>query len=139
MSIEGLAIALIIGLLFLAWLVVPFVGGTETEPDEAATNYTVERQRERLRVYYERVLRNIHDLDEDYALGKLTQAEYTPERELWVQRGVKVLKAMDELDSQHLIAPAGADEATIDEAIEGTFENEPTTTYREQQPAVQET
>ena len=55
----------------------------------------LEKQRERLLIYYERVLRNIRDLDEDHALGKIDEDEYTREREEWAQRGVQVLQALD--------------------------------------------
>jgi len=82
----------------------------------------LDRQRERLEVYYERVLTNLHDLDEDYATGKLDKAEYEHDRALWVERGVQALKALEELDTEHLVAPVMADDATIDEAIDHAIE-----------------
>jgi hypothetical protein len=65
MSITGLIVALIITLALLWVFALPFI-----EPaSQLATVADVERQRERLKLYYERVLRNIHDLDEDHLTG----------------------------------------------------------------------
>jgi len=119
MSIEGLIISMSIVAALLLWSVMPFfVKSHEAE----AISTSVERQRERLNVYYERVLRNLHDLDEDYATGKLDQDDYALEREKWAQRGIQALKALDELDAQHLVTDSSADDATIDEAIDRRIE-----------------
>jgi len=119
MSIEGLVITMTIIAAFILWTLVPmFVKSHEEE----AISTSVERQRERLNVYYERVLINLHDLDEDFATGKLDQDEYHDERERWAQRGIQALKALDELDAQHLVAASAADDATIDEAIDRRVE-----------------
>ncbi|MEQ9032094.1 MAG: hypothetical protein RLP44_25485, partial [Aggregatilineales bacterium] len=91
--------------------------------DQPAMTSTIERHRDRLTVYYGRVLRNLHDLDEDFATHKLNEDEYTVEREQWVQRGVAVLKALDELDGQHLLTDEHADDATIDSAIDSAIES----------------
>jgi len=119
-STGGLIVGFIIVAAFVLWVVLPFVRREDLA--DAAPESTVERQRERLLVYYQRVLRNLHDIDEDYATGKLNEDEYTVEREAWVQRGVQVLKALDSLDAQHLVAPASADNAAVDEAIETSIE-----------------
>lgn len=126
MSIEGLILSFIIGLLTVAWIVSPFLGRRAEgyTADEAA----LQKQRERLLVYYERVLTNIRDLDEDYSTGKMQAADYETEREEWVQRGVQVLKSLDELDQHHLIVPA-ADQETIDHAIDDAIE-QAVTSYR---------
>ena len=116
MSIAGLIIGLIIVVLFTLWVIAPFLRQKPTIV--IADDTVVERQKERLRVYYERVLRNLHDLDEDHATGKLREDEYHVEREQWGRRGIQALKAMEELDTQHLIIQASADEAAIDEAID---------------------
>ena len=120
MSIEGLIITMTIVAAFILWSIIPlFIESHEEE----AISISVERQRERLNVYYERVLRNLHDLDEDFATGKLDEEDYRPEREQWAQRGIQVLKALDELDAQHLVAESSADDATIDEAIDRRIEH----------------
>ena len=120
MSIAGLIVSFIIVIAFLAWVLAPlFMRGG----DQPTVSTTIERHRDRLTVYYGRVLRNLHDLDEDFATHKLNEDEYTVEREQWVQRGVAVLKALDELDGQHLLTDEHADDATIDSAIDSAIES----------------
>ncbi|MEP7290517.1 MAG: hypothetical protein ABI835_01985, partial [Chloroflexota bacterium] len=61
MSPQGALFALLLALFVIAWIVMPLLQrSAKTEADPL-----LEKQRERLLVYYERVLRNIHDLDED--------------------------------------------------------------------------
>ena len=120
MSAAGLAVSVLVALAFAVWVALPFIqrsaGSRRDNPSVVA------RQRERLQIYYQRVLRNVHDLDEDHATGKLNADEYTVERARWVQRGVEALRTLETLDSQHLVAPAQADDATIDEAIDRAIE-----------------
>jgi hypothetical protein len=127
MSITGLIVALIITLALLWVFALPFI-----EPaSQLATVADVERQRERLKLYYERVLRNIHDLDEDHLTGKLNPDEYQSERERWVQRGVAALKAIESIDAEHLIISPSADVAALDEAIDRTLTlNQPENSQR---------
>jgi hypothetical protein len=121
MSTTGLFASLIIVLVFLLWVMLPLLRSPHRQAVEIETS-TIKRQRERLQVYYERVLRNLHDLDEDHATGKLSPEEHHTERERWVQRGIQALKALDQLDAQNLIAPVAADEATIDASIDEAIE-----------------
>lgn len=115
MSVTGLVLSLVLLLFVLAWVFSPFITRVNYVPTDTES---VARQRERLQLYYERVLRNIRDLDEDRATGKLNEDEYAFDRARWTQRGVAALKALDELDTTHLIAPSTADDAMIDEAID---------------------
>lgn len=116
MSIEGLIALLLLAAVFGLWVGLPYV--RRDRQRVLQIDSPVERQRERLNIYYSRVLRNIHDLDEDHATGKLNDDEYTREREVWVERGVAVLKRLDELDAAHLVAEESADDSSIDAAIE---------------------
>ncbi len=118
MSIEGLILALIIALVTVAVIASPlWQRGAVT----TAEDVLIEKQRERLLVYYERVLTNLRDLDEDYRTGKMQAADYETEREEAVQRGVQVLKALDELGHHHLIVATG-DQAALDHAIDDAIE-----------------
>jgi hypothetical protein len=119
MTIEGLILSAFVGLVFLLWVWSPF---TEQTVEHLGQQDVVSRQQERLTIYYERVLRNLHDIDEDYATGKLSQHDYQIERERWVNRGVQALRALEQLDAEHLVAPSMADKAEIDEAISQTIE-----------------
>ncbi len=118
MSVGGLGVAFVILSLFVLWLLLPFVWGTPDDTPDAV----IGKQHERLQMYYERVLRNIHDLDEDYGTGKLNAEDYHQNREQWVQRGMQALQAMDTLNAQALELPKEADDASIDSAIENRIE-----------------
>lgn len=118
MSIEGLLISLVIVAATVLWIASPF---WQRQAGAAASDALVQKQRERLLVYYERVLTNVRDLDEDYSTGKMQASDYETEREEWVQRGVQVLKALDELDHHHLIV-SDADQAALDHAIDDAIE-----------------
>ncbi len=116
MSIAGLAIALFLVLVALIAVAYPFwrPAGVKVEADA-----NLRRQRERVRRYYERVLVNIRDLDEDYLTEKLSEADFQAERAVWVNRGVRLLKVQDSLDAQHSLVDDGAvDAEEIDKAIE---------------------
>lgn len=119
MSIPGILAALLIFAILVVWVIAPLLRAPKVD---ALTQSSVERQRERLQLYYSRVLRNLHDLDEDFATGKLDDADYAAERALWVERGIHALKALDTLDAQHLVAPTHADDAAIDLAIDRAVE-----------------
>ena len=116
MSVAGLAIALILFLIALVAVAYPFWRPAGVK---VAADANLRRQRERVRRYYERVLVNIRDLDEDYLTEKLSEADFQAEREVWVNRGVRLLKVQDSLDAQHSLVDDGAvDAEEIDKAIE---------------------
>jgi cytochrome c-type biogenesis protein CcmI len=97
MSIPGLLIALVLSLIALAIVLHPLLRPARREP-------TVEsgrrQQLDRLEIYYERVLTNIRDLDEDNSTGKINEDDYRTEREVWVQRGIRLLRALDQLEGE---------------------------------------
>lgn len=129
MSPGGLIAALLLITGVLVIVTWPYLQRSDTGTADALAA----RQRDRLKVYYDRALRNIRDLDEDHALGKLDPAEYAAERELWTQRGVQALKAWD-LISQQADQPqadrtaasplpvTAVDDAAIDHAIEAAID-----------------
>lgn len=111
--------SLLLGLLLLTaaivWIGLPLVRSRNlSQPLET-------RQRDRLLAYYDRVLTNVRDLDEDFATGKMNEAEYHTERDLWVGRGIQVLKALDQGIALPLPTQEQAQAPTdgsIDDAIE---------------------
>lgn len=120
MSIPGLVFALVLAAFVTLWIVVPLIQrATASSPDD---DPLLEKQRERLLLYYERVLRNLRDLDEDHALGKLDAAEYAREREEWTQRGAQVLQALDTLPAREVIAATPAEDTAVDTAIDAAIE-----------------
>lgn len=82
------------------------------------------RERERALAYYERVLTNVRDLDEDFATGKIAPEEYEAERGVWVERGIKLLKLLDDLNANQHIVASDADDAAIDAAIDDALAQE---------------
>ncbi len=123
MSAEGLIAALVLTTTAVMIVALPLL--IRSADAEGAS--LARKQRERLAAYYERVLRNLRDLDEDHALGKLDDAEYQQERSEWLQRGAHVLRALDALEhpteAAHMpLAHTAADDAAVDRAIDDAVE-----------------
>lgn len=104
-------IALIGAALVIGWIILPLIGGAGKAKIDSVT-----AQRERLQAAYAQTLRNIRDLDEDHATGKIVTETYQIEREAWVQRGVALLKALDTLENDGAVSETAADDA-IEAAI----------------------
>lgn len=116
MSLAGLIGGLVLVAFFFVVIGLPFVQARRHAPTHRDF---VSRQRERALAYYERVLRNIRDLDEDHMTGKIHSDEYQQERAVWVERGVQLLKMLEELREEHdIVSDLSADDAAIDRAIE---------------------
>lgn len=123
MSTTGILFGLLLAAFVLMWIVLPLFQKRRGEPESATgDDLLVEKQRERLLIYYERVLRNIRDLDEDHALGKIDAVEYQQEREEWAQRGAQVLQALDTLPAKEVIAQTPANDTAVDNAIDDAIE-----------------
>jgi hypothetical protein len=115
MSIAGLTFGAILVVVMLLWILLPFWRLNIS----SFQNRYLEKQRERVLLFYERVLTNIRDLDEDFATGKVNEDEYRYEREGWVLQGIQLLKMLDQVDGNvSLLDDAQADEAEIDALIE---------------------
>src|SRR5262245_618917 len=104
MSVPGLLVALVLLSAIIIMVVPPLFERDKPSPeDEASADQSqpgIEARRERLLAYYNRVLTNIRDLDEDLATGKINPADHETERELWMQRGIQALKELDSTASQ---------------------------------------
>ena len=115
MSIPGLIIALLLSLIALAIVARPLLGPAR---QRRLAERGLSRERERVQIYYDRVLTNIRDLDEDFATGKINEDDYRAEREVWAQRGIQLLRVRDQLEREGNPLAAGADGGRIDRAIE---------------------
>src|SRR6266498_5046417 len=114
MSLPGLFMGVVILVGILLFVLSPLARPAAAEtPDDLL----LQKQRERLLMVYERVLGNIRDLDEDLTTNKMSEADYTTERELWVQRGIQVLKTLDALNAKHTLTASSVAE-DIDRAID---------------------
>lgn len=117
MTITGLILAAAMLVVTLLYVLMPLVTGSRR-----SSGAFISRQRERALAYYERVLTNVRDLDEDHSTGKMSTEEYEAERVVWVERGVRVLRLLDELSEQHnIVDNTEADDAAIDAAIEAAI------------------
>lgn len=119
MSIEGLIFFLLLLAVTVALVAAPLL---RRDSSQSADTLHIQKQRERLLIYYERVLTNLRDLDEDHTTGKMPADAYNAEREEWVQRGIQVLRALDELEEHSMIPTAVRDDAAVDEAIDDAIE-----------------
>src|SRR5579864_6962815 len=103
MSTAGLFVlfALTIGVLtFIAW---PLMTRTDS-PDtvEAGPPDGVIDSASRLQRDYGATLITLRDLDFDFQIGKLTAADYGPQREALVARGADLLRQIDALNRQSI-------------------------------------
>ena len=119
MSIAGLVFFLVALVITAALVIAPLL---RRDRQQTADEAHIQQQRERLLVYYERVLTNLRDLDEDHATGKMPDQTYALERGEWEQRGIQVLKAIDSLEDESIIPTGIQDEAAVDEAIDAAIE-----------------
>lgn len=118
MSLPGLLMGLVIVIGVLLFVVSPLL---QRSRGATTDELLIEKQRERLLIVYERVLGNIRDLDEDYTTHKISDEDYAAEREVWVQRGIQVLKTLDEVDARHSITTSTMTD-DIDRAIDTRIE-----------------
>src|SRR5687768_17247558 len=118
MSSAGLVFGVIILLAALVLIGAPLF---RRQIGQVGDDTLLQKQRERLLLIYERVLTNIRDLEEDHTTGKMQTDDYETEREIWVQRGIQVFKALDRLEERHVIADVADDEG-IDQAIDDEIE-----------------
>lgn len=115
MSIPGLLISLLLALIAIAIVAHPLLGAARRSLDVGSSQSD---QRQRVGNYYERVLINIRDLDEDLATDKISEADHGREREVWVARGITLLRLRDQLDAQRDPTDIAAElDATIEAAV----------------------
>jgi cytochrome c-type biogenesis protein CcmI len=121
-SLEGLLFTIILIGMVALWVFYPlFTAGKSKATTDSQT-------RERLLTLYEQTLRNIRDLDDDHATGKISTEDYQREREDATQRGIALLKALDSLEAQGIMTPDAQKDVAMDDAIEAAVAK-----YRAQQ------
>lgn len=121
MSAQGLIVSLVLSGIGIAWIVFPFL---RRDRGIAAEDRSPKKQYEQLSHQYEQVISTIRELDEDHSTGKVQPDEYARERPLWAQRGVKILKQLDQLEQLHPFLRSAArtsDDKAIDDAIEAAI------------------
>lgn len=119
MTVESFIICVVMGVVTLAVLAAPFWRGSRV----SAAQMTYQRQRDTLLVYYQQATASLRDLDDDLQAGRLSEPDYAADRECWMQRGVQILRALDELDRSNPAlatathAPTDAVEQNIEDAV----------------------
>jgi len=101
MSLPGLLVLIFSTVLLAVLIFGPVLQRGESAPLRAEAD-TIQRQREALRLAYNAILKSLRDLEEDYATGKLSDADYQSEKARWSAEGVRVLRERD--DARHAAA-----------------------------------
>lgn len=115
MSTSGIIFAAVAGVISVLWILAPlFMKSAQA----AGETIMMQKQRERLLVYYDQVLRTIQDLDEDFNMGKLTEDTYAESREQHVQRGIQILQALDEMPEIQVAPQVQLSDEELDARIE---------------------
>ena len=115
MSIAGLILSMLLAVIAVAIVAHPLLSAARSSQDARSND---QAQRERVMIYYERVLTNIRDLDEDLATGKISEADHEREREVWVARGITLLRLQDQLEAEQRSTDQTADiDAKIEAAV----------------------
>lgn len=118
MTFEVLIICALMAVIALAGLAAPFWRSNRI----STTQMAYQRQRDTLLVYYQQVTASLRDLDDDVQAGRMTESDYAADRERWMQRGIQILRALDELDRSNpglaaTSAPTDAVEDHIEDAV----------------------
>lgn len=87
------SLLLILGLLLLVAL---FIARPLLEKQSVAVSQE-EHELSAMLAERDRLLNSLQELDFDYALGKIPEEEYPAQRSMLVQRGVEILRKLDEL------------------------------------------
>jgi NADH pyrophosphatase NudC (nudix superfamily) len=93
MELGSLFLILALLVLVVLFITRPFLAKEES-PSNAMTNQ-VDHERSNLLAEYDRVLAALQELDLDFALGKIPEEAYPPQRSVLVMRGVEVLRKLD--------------------------------------------
>ena len=118
MSNASIVVAFVLTVILLSWLILPII----SNGNKSLKNTLVEPQRANLQQYYARVLQNLHDIDEDFATGKLDEEQHRLTRETWIARGIEALKALDDLDTSETAMDGSTDENLRDQLTEPNAE-----------------
>lgn len=114
MTFETLGLSLALIAIVLLWVAAPLLRHRPRFADQSEAILI-----ERLHTHYERVLTALRDLEEDYGVGKLSQARYSAERESWVAQGIEILA---ELDRVGALSTADQTVGELDAAVDHQIE-----------------
>jgi hypothetical protein len=139
-----LAVALVVGLFVSR----PFLRReTPLMTDDLSRQQELDHERSSLLAERDRVLNALHELDFDYALGKVPQEDYPEQRAILLHRGAEVLRQLDALGQGAESAavgekPAlsdGSSQVSVEERFEAAVAARRADTSQRARPAVQAT
>jgi len=108
MDLAPLLVVLGLAAVAVAFIARPLIEGGGREPD------AVERRLSALRAEQDQTLALLHELDMDYAMGKIEPEDYQAQRAARVGRGAAILREIDELQG----APSAGATASADQDLE---------------------
>lgn len=133
MSIEGILASAIIFVIGVMWLAYPFRNQANSH-----SQLMKQQDRQSLLNAYERLLGRLRDLDEDFNLGKMPEADYQQERAQLAEKGAALLAKIEQslggLKSDNhkpTSKPATDADAVLDAAIESAIASYIATTQDE--------
>jgi hypothetical protein len=137
MSIEGIILSIVIFAIGIVWLAFPFVTKNQSHKQMAK-----QQDRQSLLNAYERLLARLRDLDEDYHLGKMPDADYQIERQQLTERGAALLAKIESTlvgtmphATPTLLETETEADTELDAAIESAIANYIATTQEEKEHA----
>ncbi len=98
MELAALLVILGLAIVVAAYIVRPLREGSAREPDAR------ERRLSSLRAEQDQTLSLLHELEMDYAMGKITPEDYQTARAARISRGAALLREIDELSQQAPVA-----------------------------------
>ena len=108
MEAQSLIMGVILVALSIFFVLWPLFSVTREDETNALAN-----RRNTLMEQREAIYATIRDLDFDYETGKLAEDIYRSQRNSWVERGVEVLRAVDQLKQQFSEAGLNLDTTSI--------------------------
>ena len=133
MSIEGILASAIIFVIGVMWLANPFRNQANIH-----SQLMKQQDRQSLLNAYERLLGRLRDLDEDFNLGKMPEADYQQERAQLAEKGAVLLAKIEQLlgglksyDHKPTSKSSSDTDALLDAAIESAIASYIATTQDE--------
>jgi len=131
MSIEGILASAIIFVIGVMWLANPFRNQANIH-----SQLMKQQDRQSLLNAYERLLGRLRDLDEDFNLGKMPEADYQQERAQLAEKGAallaKIEQSLGKIDGAQPTPKQSKDaDAVLDAAIESAIASYIATTQDE--------
>ncbi|HMK08244.1 MAG TPA: zinc ribbon domain-containing protein [Anaerolineales bacterium] len=113
MELASLLVVLALAVIAAVFIARPLVEGRAREPSAA------ERRLSALRAEQDQILALLHELDMDYAMGKIEPGDYEAQRSARMSQGAALLREIDSLEKEAAAAgppPTAADlEASVAE------------------------